>query len=94
MVLQGYAYILTHPGIPTVFYDHFYDWGDSFHGEIAKLVFCSYQFSSKTLIKPSMSLFALSSDYVVLRWRLGNARTYTVGQLSKFWRQAQICTLQ
>ncbi|MQL69132.1 hypothetical protein Taro_001387, partial [Colocasia esculenta] len=24
---QGYAYILTHPGTPTVFYDHFYDFG-------------------------------------------------------------------
>ncbi|KAK4348960.1 hypothetical protein RND71_031715 [Anisodus tanguticus] len=23
---QGYAYILTHPGIPSDFYDHFYDW--------------------------------------------------------------------
>eukprot|EP00897_Mesotaenium_endlicherianum_P002833 jgi/Mesen1/2578/ME000162S01706 len=22
----GYAYILTHPGVPCVFYDHFYDW--------------------------------------------------------------------
>ncbi|CAH9078022.1 unnamed protein product [Cuscuta epithymum] len=26
-VVQGYAYILTHPGIPSVFYDHFFDWG-------------------------------------------------------------------
>ncbi|CAN4092712.1 unnamed protein product [Withania somnifera] len=26
-VMQGYAYILTHPGIPSVFYDHFFDWG-------------------------------------------------------------------
>eukprot|EP00184_Porphyridium_aerugineum_P001596 CAMPEP_0184707662 /NCGR_PEP_ID=MMETSP0313-20130426/37382_1 /TAXON_ID=2792 /ORGANISM="Porphyridium aerugineum, Strain SAG 1380-2" /LENGTH=531 /DNA_ID=CAMNT_0027169243 /DNA_START=202 /DNA_END=1797 /DNA_ORIENTATION=+ len=25
-VMQGYAYILTHPGIPTVFYDHVFDW--------------------------------------------------------------------
>ncbi|KAH9294391.1 hypothetical protein KI387_040404 [Taxus chinensis] len=24
-LLQGYAYILTHPGIPTIFYDHFQD---------------------------------------------------------------------
>ncbi|THF95992.1 hypothetical protein TEA_009395 [Camellia sinensis var. sinensis] len=35
---QGYAYILTHPGIPTVFYDHFYDWGNSIHDQIAKLM--------------------------------------------------------
>jgi alpha-amylase len=26
-VLQGYAYILTHPGIPSVFWDHFFEWG-------------------------------------------------------------------
>ncbi len=26
-VMQGYAYILTHPGIPTIFYPHVYDWG-------------------------------------------------------------------
>ncbi|KAJ8762258.1 hypothetical protein K2173_007414 [Erythroxylum novogranatense] len=37
-VMEGYAYILTHPGIPTVFYDHFYDWGDSIHEQIVKLI--------------------------------------------------------
>ncbi|KAM0019312.1 putative alpha-amylase [Helianthus debilis subsp. tardiflorus] len=26
-VMQGYVYILTHPGIPSLFYDHFFDWG-------------------------------------------------------------------
>jgi alpha-amylase len=26
-VLQGYAYILTHPGIPCIFWDHLYTWG-------------------------------------------------------------------
>lgn len=26
-VMQGYAYILTHPGIPCVFWDHYFDWG-------------------------------------------------------------------
>lgn len=25
-VMQGYAYILTHPGIPCVFWEHIYDW--------------------------------------------------------------------
>ncbi|KAJ3706802.1 hypothetical protein LUZ61_010507 [Rhynchospora tenuis] len=37
-IMEGYAYILTHPGIPTVFYDHFYDWGDSTHDQIARLM--------------------------------------------------------
>nr|GME00195.1 alpha-amylase-like [Ipomoea batatas] len=35
-VIQGYAYILTHPGIPSVFYDHFFDWG--MKDEISKLI--------------------------------------------------------
>jgi len=26
-VMQGYAYILTHPGVPCIFYDHYFDWG-------------------------------------------------------------------
>ncbi len=26
-VMQGYAYILTHPGIPSVYWVHYYDWG-------------------------------------------------------------------
>lgn len=26
-VMLGYAYILTHPGIPSLFYDHMFDWG-------------------------------------------------------------------
>lgn len=25
--MQGYAYILTHPGVPSVFWDHYFDWG-------------------------------------------------------------------
>ncbi|CAA6666741.1 unnamed protein product [Spirodela intermedia] len=37
-VMEGYAYILTHPGIPIIFYDHFYDWGDSLHDQLVKLV--------------------------------------------------------
>ncbi|KAL9264190.1 putative alpha-amylase 2 [Drosera capensis] len=37
-IMEGYAYILTHPGIPSVFYDHFYDWGNSIHDQIVKLI--------------------------------------------------------
>ncbi|RVW61137.1 Alpha-amylase [Vitis vinifera] len=35
-VMQGYVYILTHPGIPSIFYDHFFDWG--LKEEISKLI--------------------------------------------------------
>uniref|UniRef100_A0A2P2QBT9 alpha-amylase n=1 Tax=Rhizophora mucronata TaxID=61149 RepID=A0A2P2QBT9_RHIMU len=34
-VMQGYAYIMTHPGTPSIFYDHFFDWG--LKAEITKL---------------------------------------------------------
>ncbi|KAJ6956777.1 alpha-amylase 2 [Populus alba x Populus x berolinensis] len=37
-IMEGYAYLLTHPGMPTVFYDHFYDWGNSIHEQIVKLI--------------------------------------------------------
>ncbi|KAG8663226.1 alpha-amylase 3, chloroplastic isoform X2 [Manihot esculenta] len=33
--MQGYAYILTHPGTPTVFYDHIFS---HYHFEIASLI--------------------------------------------------------
>eukprot|EP00271_Cylindrocystis_brebissonii_P013285 TRINITY_DN329_c0_g2_i1.p1 TRINITY_DN329_c0_g2~~TRINITY_DN329_c0_g2_i1.p1 ORF type:complete len:1058 (-),score=276.27 TRINITY_DN329_c0_g2_i1:758-3931(-) len=35
-IMQGYAYILTHPGTPVVFYDHLYDWG--LHDQIKELL--------------------------------------------------------
>ena len=34
-VMEGYAYILTHPGIPTIFFPHIYDW--DFKSSIAEL---------------------------------------------------------
>ncbi|KAH9549465.1 hypothetical protein CY35_10G021500 [Sphagnum magellanicum] len=35
-IMMGYAYILTHPGTPVIFYDHFYDFG--LHTQIAELI--------------------------------------------------------
>ncbi|KAK9061766.1 hypothetical protein SSX86_018949 [Deinandra increscens subsp. villosa] len=35
-LMQGYAYILTHPGTPVIFYDHFYDFG--LHDVITELI--------------------------------------------------------
>ncbi|OGR40752.1 MAG: hypothetical protein A2X28_08180 [Elusimicrobia bacterium GWA2_56_46] len=36
--LMGYAYILTHPGIPCVFWPHFFDWSQDYRNQIAKLI--------------------------------------------------------
>lgn len=35
-VMQGYAYILTHPGTPMVFWEHYYDW--NLYDEIKALI--------------------------------------------------------
>lgn len=35
-VMQGYAYLLTHPGVPSVYWVHYYDW--NLKSEIKKLI--------------------------------------------------------
>ncbi len=37
-VEQGYAYILTHPGIPCVFWKHYFDWGQELQDKIKALI--------------------------------------------------------
>jgi len=36
--MMGYAYILTHPGTPCVFWPHYFDWGSNYKNQINKLV--------------------------------------------------------
>jgi alpha-amylase len=37
-VEQGYAHILTHPGVPTVYWKHYFDWGSDLREKIRALV--------------------------------------------------------
>ena len=37
-VMMSYAYILTHPGTPCVFWPHYFDWGENYKGQINKMV--------------------------------------------------------
>ncbi|HLG13038.1 MAG TPA: alpha-amylase C-terminal beta-sheet domain-containing protein [Blastocatellia bacterium] len=37
-IMQGYVYILTHPGIPCVFWRHFFDQGEQQRAQIIKLI--------------------------------------------------------
>lgn len=37
-VEQAYAYILTHPGVPTVFWKHYFDWGNDLQARIKALI--------------------------------------------------------
>ncbi len=36
--MMGYAYILTHPGVPCVFWPHFFNWGKDYQSAITKLI--------------------------------------------------------
>ncbi|OAY35795.1 alpha-amylase [Manihot esculenta] len=60
-VILGYAYILTHPGIPSIFYDHFFDWG--LKEEISKLATIrnNYKIDSTS----SVDILAADSDLYV-----------------------------
>ncbi|XP_019701461.1 alpha-amylase isozyme 3D isoform X2 [Elaeis guineensis] len=55
-VMQGYVYILTHPGIPSIFYDHLFDWG--FKEQISELA----TIRSRNGIHPGSSLRIIVSD--------------------------------
>lgn len=37
-VEQAYAQILTHPGVPTVFWKHYFDWGDDLRNKLKALI--------------------------------------------------------
>lgn len=37
-IMQGYVYILTHPGIPCVFWRHFFDQGEQQKSQIVRLI--------------------------------------------------------
>jgi alpha-amylase len=37
-VEQAYAYILTHPGVPCVFWKHYFDWGSDLQNKIKALI--------------------------------------------------------
>ncbi len=37
-VEQGYAYLLTHPGVPTVYWKHYFDWGEDLREKIKALI--------------------------------------------------------
>ncbi|KAL6750310.1 glycoside hydrolase superfamily [Haematococcus lacustris] len=37
LVALGYAYCLTHPGMPCIFWEHYFDWGSGLRTSIAQL---------------------------------------------------------
>ncbi|CAL5206021.1 unnamed protein product [Lathyrus oleraceus] len=62
-VIQGYAYILTHPGTPSIFYDHFIDWG--LKDEITKLA--AIRQKNGINMKSSVNILAADGDLYVAK---------------------------
>mmetsp|Transcript_36477 Transcript_36477/g.77584 ORF Transcript_36477/g.77584 Transcript_36477/m.77584 type:complete len:786 (+) Transcript_36477:78-2435(+) len=57
-VMVGYAYILTHPGIPSIFWDHAMDWGEHVRNQIASLL----QMRRETGVKVDSPVKILCAD--------------------------------
>jgi alpha-amylase len=64
-VMQGYAYILTHPGVPCIFWEHVYDW--NLYNQIQKLIAVRktnklHSASKVEIIKAENNLYAAIID--------------------------------
>lgn len=62
-VMQGYAYILTHPGIPCVYWVHFYDWG---HGAAIKSLMAARKEKGVTSTSAVSIVAADTSKYAAI----------------------------
>ncbi len=73
-VIQGYAYILTHPGVPCVFWEHLYDW--NLKDQIVKLMSIRKKYdlnsaSQLVIDKAENNLYVATIDSKVIL-KLGN----------------------
>ncbi|WP_310556499.1 starch-binding protein [Flavobacterium sp.] len=65
--IQSYAYILTHPGVPCIFWDHFFKFGTGTQTEIKKLIQIRKQqglhsTSTVNIVKAETGLYAAIID--------------------------------
>jgi alpha-amylase len=63
-VAQGYCYILTHPGVPCIYWVHFYDWG--IKNELKKLINIrkKYKITSLSKVKIAKAHNNLYAAYI------------------------------
>lgn len=78
---QAYAYLLTHPGVPCIFWSHLYEWGATVQNEIKALIQVRkdagiHSQSPVTVIKSENGLYVASiagdTKTVVLKMGYGN----------------------
>eukprot|EP00775_Hariotina_reticulata_P007306 gene7306-7519_t len=59
----GYAYIMTHPGMPCVFWDHYFDWGSELRNAIRTLA--AIRRRNGIISDSSIKILAAESDLYV-----------------------------
>jgi hypothetical protein len=64
---QSYAYILTHPGVPCIFWDHLFKWKDGINDQIKKLIKIRresglHSTSTVNIVKAETGLYAAIID--------------------------------
>ncbi|KAG2489176.1 hypothetical protein HYH03_012402 [Edaphochlamys debaryana] len=72
---MGYAYILTHPGIPCIFWDHMFDWGEDLRKSITALA----ALRRKAGIRADSSLEILAAEKDLYVARVGGTLTVKMG---------------
>ncbi|MCX7647534.1 MAG: alpha-amylase family glycosyl hydrolase [Elusimicrobiales bacterium] len=79
--MMGYAYILTHPGVPSVFWPHFYDWGQDYKNAIKKLI----QIRKKAGINSKSPIKILAAQNELYAALITGDKYYVVLKLGKNW---------
>jgi alpha-amylase len=79
--LMAYAYILTHPGVPCVFWPHFFDWGKDYQDAIKKLI----SIRKKAKISSTSPVQVLVAGNELYAAKITGDNYYIVVKLGKNW---------
>eukprot|EP00877_Chromochloris_zofingiensis_P005318 jgi/Chrzof1/14788/Cz09g16070.t1 len=74
-VATGYAYIMTHPGMPCVFWEHLFDWGQ----EVANTIKTLKEVRHRNGINARSKLEILCADADMYVGRIGDSVTVKLG---------------
>eukprot|EP00746_Dinoflagellata_sp_MGD_P128368 gnl/MRDRNA2_/MRDRNA2_62752_c0_seq1.p1 gnl/MRDRNA2_/MRDRNA2_62752_c0~~gnl/MRDRNA2_/MRDRNA2_62752_c0_seq1.p1 ORF type:complete len:830 (+),score=120.61 gnl/MRDRNA2_/MRDRNA2_62752_c0_seq1:74-2563(+) len=91
-VLVGYAYTITHPGIPCIFWDHIMDWGDDHRRKITDLI----RARRESRISVDAPVRILCADHDLYKAEIGSPPTLRVAlgpraggeSGNDYWRKA------
>ena len=78
---MGYAYILTHPGIPCVFWPHFFDWGQAYRNSIQALM----DIRKKAVVTSTSRMLVLAATNELYAAVVDGEKQRVVLKLGKNW---------